>query len=613
MENTKKSKTTSKNSNIPKGEIGIKKKNDYSKLIPLHISAAKQAYFLPEQSRKNTIYINDLETLNESSITNNLECLSNRDMQSFGDSMSLVHSRQGSKTDLFEDKNKKINLTKYQDEFIKKEKEIILLKKEINELQNNNNKLKEQESLNQTLILKLNENYNNLEQILNNIKKEFSEKEKELLQQIEQLKNDIKNKDITINTLQDQSNFNKNIIDNLNKVIKEKDVKINELKKTIKKHQKYLKSNVDINITNNINSNNNCTFSSNNKENENLNHFKNTKTNKNHPIHNKVNLKEFMRKYNLINQNLSHNTDSNNKKTLQSQNKNEFTYHDQGPPKQIKNYNYIEEAIASIPKKSVKDTSLKKQLQLSNKMIKNKKERNRNNVCYSLKSLSNFQFERNGLNKYSNMSHSSFTNKMKDFEQSTFNKKKITYNYSNNNLTKNKKSKDVFLKRLYKYNKRIIKTSISESTNSYLYSDNDNSNNYYNQKINNDKNYDFLKKNSTANNILREHFYRSSLKNIFSMSKKSRKSIEDTPQNRRKLNNQINDYENKKNTDSFLNDIFSDNEKNFNCIKGQNKFKKPNFFFNNSMIDNMNFTSNKNSHSLKLSVRNTKTRDNHIL
>ena len=613
MENTKKSKTTSKNSNIPKGEIGIKKKNDYSKLIPLHISAAKQAYFLPEQSRKNTIYINDLETLNESSITNNLECLSNRDMQSFGDSMSLVHSRQGSKTDLFEDKNKKISLTKYQDEFIKKEKEIILLKKEINELQNNNNKLKEQESLNQTLILKLNENYNNLEQILNNIKKEFSEKEKELLQQIEQLKNDIKNKDITINTLQDQSNFNKNIIDNLNKVIKEKDVKINELKKTIKKHQKYLKSNVDINITNNINSNNNCTFSSNNKENENLNHFKNTKTNKNHPIHNKVNLKEFMRKYNLINQNLSHNTDSNNKKTLQNQNKNEFTYHDQGPPKQIKNYNYIEEAIASIPKKSVKDTSLKKQLQLSNKMIKNKKERNRNNVCYSLKSLSNFQFERNGLNKYSNMSHSSFTNKMKDFEQSTFNKKKITYNYSNNNLTKNKKSKDVFLKRLYKYNKRIIKTSISESTNSYLYSDNDNSNNYYNQKINNDKNYDFLKKNSTANNILREHFYRSSLKNIFSMSKKSRKSIEDTPQNRRKLNNQINDYENKKNTDSFLNDIFSDNEKNFNCIKGQNKFKKPNFFFNNSMIDNMNFTSNKNSHSLKLSVRNTKTRDNHIL
>ena len=613
MENNIKSKTTSKNSNIPKGEIGIKIKNDYSKLIPLHISAAKQAYFLPENNKKNTIYINDLETLNESSFTNNLEGLSNRDMQSFGDSMSLVHSRQGSKTDLLEDKYKKINLHKYQDEFIKKEKEIILLKKEINELQNNNNKLKEQESLNQTLFLKLNENYNNLEQLLNNIKKEFSVKEKELLQQIEQLKNDIKDKDIFINTLQEQSNYNKNIIDNLNKVIKEKDVKINALKKTIKKNQKYLKSNVDINITNNINSNNNCTFSNTNKDNDN---YKNTKTNKNHANHNKVNLKEFMRKYNLNNknQNLSNNTDSKNKKKLQNQNKNEFTYHDQGPPKQIKNYNYIEESIASIPKKSGKDSSLKKQLQLSNKVIKNKKGRSKNNVCYSLKSLSNLQLERNGLNKYSNTSHSSFTNKMKDFDQTTFNRKKMTYNYSNNNLTKDKKSKDFFLKRLYKYNKRIIKTSISESTNSYLYSDNDNSNNYYNQKINNDKNFDFLKKNSTANNILREHFYRSSLKNIFSMSKKSRKSIEDTPQNRRKLNNQINDYENKKNiNDSFSNDLFSDNEKIFNYIKGQYKFKKPNFLFNNSMIDNMNFTSNKNSHSLKLSVRNTKARDNHIL
>ena len=631
MEN--KTKNKNKNtSNIPICEIGNKKKNDCTKLIPLYISAAKQAYFLPGQNKKNTIYINDLETLNESSLTNNIDCLSNKDIQSFGDSISLIHSRKGSKADLFEDKNKNVNLQKYQDELFKKEKENIILKKEITDLKNNNNKLKEQESLNQTILLKINENYKNLEQILNNVKKEFNIKENEYLQQIEQLKNDIKNKDIYLNTIQEKLMFNNKIIDNLNKVIKEKDIKINELNKRLKKNQKYLKnnvSNVDINISHIINGNNNYSYSNNNKENENINinkinninNINNNKPNYHHEKQNKVNLKEFMKRYKLItemkNQNLGKNHNTDTKRKIQNQIKTDYTYHDQGPPKQIKNYNFLEESVANIPKKLVKDMSLKKQLQLSTKMFKTKKKKGKNNENNSLKSLSNIQLDRNCLSKYTSMSYSSFSNKIIDYEPSTFDRKKIIYNCSNNNLIKDKKTKDVFLQRLYKFNRKIIKTSVSESTNSNLYSDGETSNNYYNQKhINNNKSTDYHKKNSTNNNVLRENFYRSSLKNMSNLNKKCRKSTEETPQNRRKLKNQNTDYENNRNiNDSFLNEIHTDNGKKYNFINGKYKYKKPTLMFNNSIIDSyINLTNNKttNTNTIKLCVRSSKPKDNHI-
>ena len=92
---------------IPKNETGIKKRNEYLKLIPFHIPSANQAYLVPEQLKKNTIYINDLETLNDSSFTNNFEGIS-KEQQSFGDSISIIPSREGSKTSLFEDKNKNL-------------------------------------------------------------------------------------------------------------------------------------------------------------------------------------------------------------------------------------------------------------------------------------------------------------------------------------------------------------------------------------------------------------------------------------------------------------------------------------------------------------------------
>ena len=112
---------TKKNLNTPKNELG-KKKNEYTKLIPFHIPSAKQVYFLPDQYKKNTVLINDLETLNDSSFTNNFDCVSNKDQQSLGDSLSIVTSRQGAKASLLDDKNKKLKFQKIHEELIKKEK-----------------------------------------------------------------------------------------------------------------------------------------------------------------------------------------------------------------------------------------------------------------------------------------------------------------------------------------------------------------------------------------------------------------------------------------------------------------------------------------------------------
>ena len=628
MEKKQKVKTTS---NIPKGESGTKKKKEYSKLIPLHISAAKQAYFLPEQNKKNTIYINDLETLNESSFTNNFECLSNKDMQSFGDSLSLIHSRQGSKTDLFEDRSKKISLQKYQEELFKKEKENNLLKKEITDLQNNNSKLKEQEILNQKRLLKLNESYKNLEQLLNNIKKEFGMKEKDFSKQIEQFKNDINNKDSILKSLQEKILYKNKLIDNLNHIIKEKDLQINELNKKLKKN-KYLKRNFDININSNINNNiNNYSYlnsNKENKENENYNNMNNIKINKsncNQENQKNMNLKEFMRRYKIISkikdqiQGISPSIDNKSKKNIVHQHliRNESAYLDQGPPKQIKNYNFIEESKGNIPKKSIKDISLKKQLKLTNKMIfkiKHNKNRIKNNENNSMKNISNFLLDRNYYRKYSNISCFSYTNRINNCETSPVNKK-LENNYSNNNLIKERISKEVFLKRLYKNNKKVIKTSISDSTNSNLYSDIDNSKNYYHQKTNiENKSSDYLKKNSTNNNIIREHFYRGSLKNIQYINQNYKKVNDNTPQNRRKFNNQINDLENKKDNISFLNEMYTENnEKNNHFIQGQFRYKRPSLIFSNSIIDSSVNLTNKNKKSIKLSVRSVKTKDSNSI
>ena len=131
-----------KTSNIPKGDPGIRKKNKYTKLIPFHIPTANQAYFLPDQFKKNIVLINDLETLNDSSSCNYADCITNNDQLSAADSISLIPSRKGSKSSLLEEKNK-INS---QEDLIKKEKENILLRNEIIDLKKDLHLIKDKES-----------------------------------------------------------------------------------------------------------------------------------------------------------------------------------------------------------------------------------------------------------------------------------------------------------------------------------------------------------------------------------------------------------------------------------------------------------------------------------
>ena len=80
---------------------------------------------MPQQNDKNIIYINDIETLNDSSLTNNLE--QNSIKHNYNESSSLNQSIVNSRT-----KPKSINQNNYlKNELISKENENHLLKKEI--------------------------------------------------------------------------------------------------------------------------------------------------------------------------------------------------------------------------------------------------------------------------------------------------------------------------------------------------------------------------------------------------------------------------------------------------------------------------------------------------
>ena len=140
MENKENLKTSI---NLPKNEIENNKNNECSKLIPIKITIANQGLFIPNQNTKNTIFINDLETLNDSSFTNNFESTSIK--EKFRDSLSLGQSFHGSKTDLNiqkseSEKKKNFFKKKFNDSSIKKENN--KLKKEKKKLKEENEKLK---------------------------------------------------------------------------------------------------------------------------------------------------------------------------------------------------------------------------------------------------------------------------------------------------------------------------------------------------------------------------------------------------------------------------------------------------------------------------------------
>ena len=593
-------------SNIPKSDLGVKKSNEFAKLIPFHIPSPRQNFNIPDQNKISTIYINDLETLNDSSFTNNLDCLSNKDQQSLGDSLSLAHSRQGSKKSLFEEKTKKINSQMIQEELVKTEKENILLKKEINDLQKYINLIKDKESTYQKNILKLKDEYQELEKTISIIKKENILKEKELLDKINQIQKVNKAKDETINSFQEKIIYKNKIIQNLNNIIKTKDLKISELNNRIKHSNKYHKKNI-------VNNNKNLSYLNSDKENENHNSIKSNNLKKDNQKN--MNLKQFIKNYKLIinkektkiktiNQNNEDKSMNSNIKSSKIHHKG--SYRDQGPPKQIKIYGYIDESKTNFHKNIINDMSLKKPLYLSNKLslkiIKTRSKKYENN---SMKNLFNIKLDRNSLRQFSNISSFSYSNKNNERYPSKENKNyKEISNLSQNNLIKEENPKEVFLKRLYKVNQKIIRTSISDSSNSYLYSDNENNKNNYkkfdNSNIKSDnKSYELnlyesskRKKNYSYNTKKGNYIKKCNNKIInqkskINKSKKIKESIDKT-----KI---LNSYKN--NSNETLNFNFGSIEKNNSFIQSKYKYKKPNVNYtniNNDLNSNNCKANNKN-------------------
>ena len=583
MEHKTKSKKTL---NIPKNSPGAKKNKEYSKLIPFNIPNAKQVFFFPEQSKNNIVLINDLETLNDSSFTNNFECLSNKDQQSLGDSISLIHSKQGSKSSLNEEKNKINKNNKIlQEELIKKDRENILLKKEITDLKKNMNLIKDKESAYQKKFLKMNENYNNLEKMLTKIKNEYNSKEKELLGKIGKLKDEIKYKNSVLNSLEEKISYKNQIIQNLNNLIKIKAPQMVEFNNKINEND-YLKKNKNYNINNN----------SSNKENENHNNNKNIRNSMGDNKRKNINLEIFFKKHKLLINKVNSKTNKANSNLEDKSTTNIYqrsiihqsgTNRNQGVPRQINNYNYIDDSKTKIPKKSIKDISLKKQIDISKKIFKIKHDKNKSKnseTNNSVKNISNLKLNRNYFRQYSNIRCFSYTNKINDPEPPKLNIRIRNNSLSKrNNLIKEENPKEVFLKRLYKNNKKLIKTSINDSTNSYNYiSDSGiNQSNFNNKNKKENKSYELNLNEYAKNNY--NYRYNNTKKDNNIISSEIGKSLN---QKHKIPNYRKSNIENIRNNYSSMKENHSvSTDKNNIFFKDQFRYQKPRFNYTNSLLD----------------------------
>ena len=171
-----------------------------SRLIPINISLVKNIFTIPKQNEQSIIYINDIETLNESSLTNNIDQNSIRYNQNIqNDSLNLSHSNKSPKTKTI---IRNINQNYLKSELIEQVKENLLLKKEIF-------KLREEINLVNKKCLELNHQEKYLEKIILDMKKENQNK----IKLIEKLKNDNKTKDFIINSFQEKIIIKNQIID----------------------------------------------------------------------------------------------------------------------------------------------------------------------------------------------------------------------------------------------------------------------------------------------------------------------------------------------------------------------------------------------------------------
>ena len=406
------------NSNKDKKIKSIKERRS---LIPINISLVKNIFTLPQQNDKNIIYINDIETLNDSSLTNNLEQTSIKYNQN--DSLSLSNSNNSSKTKPKNIRIKNIDQNNYiKNELIAKEKENILLKKEIF-------KLREDINLFQNKFSKSKQNEQNLEKNLIEIKKDFQMKENIVMKLIEKLKNELKEKDYILNSLQEKIILKNKYIEKLRIQLNKKESEINKLNRKLKK-------NIDINYSR-LYINKERNFSKNSKSKQRASSGRET-TNK------KINISISNSKEKTINENKK----SNNILHLQHYNLNTQI-------ENIKNFNYIESS------NSQKVIGLKKRSKLQSPIILETKYKNSNN--------------KETKNKFKNYSYS---DKIREYSQKQCDKSISDNNLKNLKhifLLQGKNNDDVFLKRYSnsnnnksKYLKQSIKSYGCDTTSSFL-------------------------------------------------------------------------------------------------------------------------------------------------
>ena len=533
------------NSNKDKKIKSIKERRS---LIPINISLVKNIFTLPQQNDKNIIYINDIETLNDSSLTNNLEQTSIRYNQN--DSLSLSNSNNSSKTKPKNIRIKNIDQNNYiKNELIVKEKENILLKKEIF-------KLREDINLFQNKFSKSKQNEQNLEKNLIEIKKDFQMKENIVMKLIEKLKNELKEKDDILNSLQEKIILKNKCIERLRIQLNKKESEINKLNRKLKK-------NIDMNYSR-LYINKERNFSKNSKSKQRASSGRET-TNK------KINISISNSKEKTINENKK----SNNILHLQHYNLNTQI-------ENIKNFNYIESS------NSQKVIGLKKRSKLQSPIILETKYKNSNN--------------KETKNKFKNYSYS---DKIREYSQKQCDKSISDNNLKNLKhifLLQGKNNDDVFLKRYSnsnnnksKYLKQSIKSYGCDTTSSFLSPDSEiNRKNY---KIDIPK-LKTRKSNNSFSKLISNNYSNSNQNLEHKIHLIKKKFNDEMEQNLRKINGKM-----------IISNKLNNNNNNI-FIPRHNTERKINFLYANSVNESNSILSNNytvNTNNLYENIPSTKS------
>lgn len=535
---------------IPQKESFENSFKETQRFIPINISLIKNIYTIPHQKDKNIIYINDIETLNESSITNNIE--QNSIKYNENDSLSVIHSnksnKMNNKNNRIKNKNKNNSIN---EELINKENENNLLKKEIF-------KLKEDINLYQTKILKLNQNNQNLEKQINDMKKEYQLKEKENSKKIEKLKNELKTKIFILNSFQEKIILKNQLIERLKMQLKKKETQINDVSAK-------LKNNFEININNNKN-----------------NYYTNSTTNKNKT-------KIISSKKSSTNKKI---TKANSKDKIISDNKNKISINLLQPP-QSQYYHSNTQRINIQKNKddnlyrfdvpimaSQRVISLKKRSKLRSPVLFNDKKRKLNidNKDIKIKANLGLKFK---CRSFSNKTKENLPTERLELSE---NIKNLRHFFSLKGLNK----EDAFLKRysnkinkndISKEKKQSIK-SITSDTGSYPYAQSD-YNGYNNKIVINKLN---KRKNNSFYRYINKKNLNQNLENKNNNKNIKRKFNEEIVKNMRKINDIKIIGNNLEKHNTFINKFYHENKTNFIYNNSINE--------SNSILSNFNATAN---------------------